>query len=426
MHQLHSTQQKIQKSKAVLVGIVRHGFSRMDIDESLEELALLADTAGAEDVGRVIQERGAPDPATFVGSGKVKEIAALASEHQADIVIFDDELSPAQMRNLEHKIEKRILDRSALILDIFALRAKTKEAQTQVELAQLEYLYPRLTRMWTHLERQEGAIGTRGPGETQLETDRRIIKTRISKLKKDLIKIENQRSLRRKSRDNVFKIALVGYTNAGKSSLMNSLTGSDVFVENRLFATLDATIRSFDIEENRKALLIDTVGFIRKLPHHLVASFRSTLEESIEADLLLHVVDVNHANFEEHIGTVQQVLRDLDSEQKPVILVFNKVDLLEDRNMLARLKDRYGAVSFISATQGIGLERLRQEIIRLFRESETESTVAIPVHATREIALVHELGRILEKTFEEDQIIIRFRARPEFASRIQTALEGLK
>jgi GTPase len=409
--------------KAVLVGVVLPGMRREQEEVSLDELALLADTAGAVVTGRVVQERRSPDPATFVGKGKVHEIERLAEEKGAGLVLFDEDLSPAQLRNLEKQIQKRIVDRSTLILDIFTRRARSREAKTQVELAQLEYMLPRLTRQWSHLERQEGAIGTRGPGETQLETDRRAVRKKIDLLKKELKQIELQRSVRRKGRQNCKKVALVGYTNAGKSSLMNALADSDAAVEDRLFATLDASIRAFLLPGREKALLIDTVGFIRKLPHHLVASFRSTLEETADADLLLHVVDVSGSGYLDHIGVVQQVLKELGMDLKPVILVFNKVDILEDRRIIPDLRQRFSGSLFVSALKGIGLSSLKQEILSRLTADETEEEVRIPISKTREIAEVYKLAKVLALSYENDEAVIRFRTTTRNAGRIRELME---
>ena len=269
------------------------GQLRREVEEFLDELALLADTAGAQISARFVQERKQIEPTYFIGKGKIKELAELAKKLHADIIIFDDDLTPAQLRNIENYTRIKVIDRTSLILDIFARRAKTRAAKTQVELAQLQYLLPRLTRRWTHLSRQEGGIGIRGPGETQLETDRRMIQKRIGTLAGELEKIQKQRDTRRKARKGLFKVALVGYTNTGKSTLLNTLTEANVLTENRLFVTLDSTIRAFELDSHAKILLIDTVGFIRKLPHHLIASFRSTLEEATTSDLLLHVVDIS-------------------------------------------------------------------------------------------------------------------------------------
>jgi GTP-binding protein HflX len=313
------------REKAILIGIIYPGHEEGEVEEYLEELAFLTETAGAVTVKRFIQKVNAPNPKTFVGSGKIEEIAAFVEENGIDIAIFDDELSPSQLRNIEKDLGCRILDRTNLILDIFARRARTSYARTQVELAQYQYLLPRLTRMWTHLERQRGGIGMRGPGETEIETDRRIIRDKISLLKEQLKKIDVQMSMQRKNRGKMIRVALVGYTNVGKSTIMNLLSKSDVFAENKLFATLDTTVRKV-VLGNLPFLLSDTVGFIRKLPHDLVESFKSTLDEVRESDLLIHIVDISHKGFEEQISVVNETLGELGASDKPSILVFNKTD----------------------------------------------------------------------------------------------------
>jgi GTPase len=407
------------RDRAILVGVVMPGMRRVQTLEHLDELAQLADTAGAEVVGREIQEIRTMNPAFLIGKGKVAQIARSADDLGATVVLFDEDLSPAQAKNLEKEIKRRIVDRSGLILDIFARRARTREAQTQVALAQLEYLLPRLTRQWTHLERQEGAIGTRGPGETQLETDRRIVRKKIGLLKDELKQIGLQRGVRRRKREPFQKIALVGYTNAGKSSLLNALAGSDTFVENRLFATLDATIRTFHLTKQEQVLIIDTVGFIRKLPAHLVASFRSTLEETVEADLLLHVVDAAHPGREDHVGTVLQVLRELGIESKPSIMVFNKIDLLEDRAAMDVLGTQFPDAVFVSALRGMGIESLRRALADRFEAQKETLELRIPAARSDRIASVHELAEILEKKYEDDTVRIRCRAYPDNAARIR-------
>jgi len=314
-----------QQERAILVGILYPKQEESEVKEYLEELAFLTETAGAEPVKSFIQKLDTPNPRTFVGAGKIEEIAAFVEENKIDIAIFDDELSPSQLRNIEKELGCRILDRTNLILDIFAGRAHTSYARTQVELAQYQYLLPRLTRMWTHLERQRGGIGLRGPGETEIETDRRIIRDKISRLKEQLKKIDVQMSMQRKNRGKMVRVALVGYTNVGKSTIMNLLSKSDVFAENKLFATLDTTVRKVVIG-NLPFLLSDTVGFIRKLPHDLVESFKSTLDEVRESDLLVHIVDISHSGFEEQIKVVNETLRELTVSDKPSIMVFNKID----------------------------------------------------------------------------------------------------
>ena len=343
------------------------------LERSLEELALLADTAGAKVMGRLAQRRGAVHPATFIGKGKLDELKAMAEEHDADLVVFDDDLSPAQMRNLEKALDRKVIDRSELILDIFAKRARTRESRLQVELAQLEYTLPRLTGMWKHLERQAGGIGTRGPGETQLETDRRLVRERIARLKNELDGVEREREIQRRRRRREFRAALVGYTNAGKSTLFNALTRSDVFVEDRLFATLDATTRQMVSPRRENALLTDTVGFIRKLPHHLVASFHSTLVEAIEADLLLHVVDAADPSFREHITAVEGVLSDILVTPRETRLVFNKVDAITDEDLLAALRAEFPGALLVSAKRGEGLEELRSFVWASASEMERDA-----------------------------------------------------
>lgn len=316
---------EIYEEKAVLVGVITQVQSEEKAREYLDELAFLAETAGASPEKLFFQRMDFPNPKTYVGPGKLIEIKNFVDENEIGVVIFDDELSPKQLRNIEAELKVLILDRTTLILDIFAKRAQTASAKTQVELAQCQYMLPRLTRLWTHLERQKGGIGMRGPGETQIETDRRIILNKISLLKQNLKEIDQQMATQRKNRGKMVRVALVGYTNVGKSTLMNLISKSDIFAENKLFATLDTTVRKVIIE-NLPFLLSDTVGFIRKLPHHLVQSFKSTLDEVREADLLVHVVDVSHPNFEEQLEVVNQTLKEIDPQEKPMILVFNKID----------------------------------------------------------------------------------------------------
>ncbi|EJF10931.1 GTPase HflX, partial [Pontibacter sp. BAB1700] len=316
---------------AVLVAVPGYKQTDEQTNEYLDELAFLTETAGAVAMKRFVQKLDKPDTRTFVGSGKLEEIQAYVKEHNIDMVIFDDDLSPSQVRNIERELQVKIVDRSLLILDIFALRAKTAQAHTQVELAQYQYLLPRLTNLWTHLSKQKGGIGMKGPGETEIETDRRIVRDKISLLRDRLEKFEKQNFEQRKSRAGMVRVALVGYTNVGKSTLMNLLSKSDVFAENKLFATVDATVRKV-VLDNIPFLLSDTVGFIRKLPTKLIEAFKSTLDEIREADLLVHVVDVSHPSFEDHIAVVNDTLLDIKSADKPVLLVFNKIDqYLEQR-----------------------------------------------------------------------------------------------
>jgi len=346
------TIRQAETEKTILVGLITNNQPENKANEYLDELAFLAETAGAVPVKTFLQKLDFPNPKTFVGTGKLDEIRVYVEENEIGMAIFDDELSSKQVKNLESELKIKILDRTNLILDIFAKRAQTAHAKTQVELAQYKYLLPRLTRMWTHLERQRGGIGMRGPGETQIETDRRIILDKISYLKEELRQIDKQKSTQRKNRGKMVRVALVGYTNVGKSTLMNVLSKSDVFAENKLFATLDTTVRKVIID-NLPFLLTDTVGFIRKLPHDLVESFKSTLDEVREADLLLHVVDISHVGFEEQIDVVKNTLSELGAEDKPSILIFNKIDAY---NFVEKEADDLTPLS----KENITLEELKQ------------------------------------------------------------------
>jgi GTP-binding protein HflX len=408
-----------EKETAIVVGIVRPGQDREVVNEYLDELELLAETAGAQVVERVIQERQRLDPAYMLGRGKVEELATMAKYLDADLIIFDDDLSPAQVKNIESLCKNKILDRSGLILDIFAKNARTREARTQVELAQLNYMLPRLTRQWTHLSRQVGGIGVRGPGETQLEVDRRLIRKRIRVLENELEKIGKQRSNRRKQRDDVFKAALVGYTNVGKSTILNAVTNADVTVENRLFATLDSTIRGLELSDHRRVLLIDTVGFIRKLPHHLVASFKSTLEEAAKADMLLHVIDVTSPTFREQMHTVDSVLKDLHIENKPILKVFNKIDKLHDRTLLSELKAAEQPCVFISASRGIFINEMLEKI-RDFVEQEVRSmTVTVPIQASKLLAQLHQIADILNIEYVDSKAVVNLKTNADNIQRIE-------
>lgn len=417
LNKLHSTKQV--KERALLVGI-SHPYDKVAVDDFVEELALLADTAGVEVVATATQNLKHIDPSTYIGKGKVQEIAEKVFEENIQVVIFDDDLSPAQTKNIEKAVKCKTIDRSALILDIFAKRARSSESKTQVELAQLEYLLPRLTRQWTHLERQAGGgVFTKGPGETQLETDRRLIGNRIAVLKEELKKIEKQRKTQRGSRHDLFQVALVGYTNAGKSTLLNALSDADVFVEDRLFATLDATVRRVLLDNDYPCLMSDTVGFIRKLPHHLVASFRSTLEEVREADILLHVVDVSNHQFHEQMETVNQVLKELDATNEATIIVFNKVDAVTDEHLLSGLKKEYKDALFISAQRKIGLDKLKQAIIKQINSDYVIKTISVDNADGKLFSMIHYLGEILDTKHKTKKTTIRFRARKQDAQKIE-------
>ncbi len=359
-----------EAEKTVLVGLVMKGQSREETEEYLEELAFLVRTAGGEVRKRFIQRLDRPNPKTFVGKGKLEEIKSYVIENQIDTIVFDDELSPSQQANLEKELQVKILDRTRLILDIFAMRARTAHARTQVELAQYQYLLPRLKGMWTHLERQRGGIGMRGPGEREIETDRRIVNKRISDLKKKLAKIDKQKRTQRGNRGKLVRVALVGYTNVGKSTLMNAMAKAGVFAEDKLFATLDTKVDKIQIG-NLSFLVSDTVGFIRKLPTELVESFKSTLDEIRESDILLHIVDASYPAFEEHISAVNETLSDLQAADKKRILVFNKIDKLSPED-LRGLKKRYRLsdvpVVFISALHKEGFDELRKILYRSVRD----------------------------------------------------------
>jgi GTP-binding protein HflX len=417
---------KEKRERAIVVGVATRDTTKQQEEEYLEELVLLADTAGADVLHRILQVKDRFDSAFYIGKGKVEQLAQLCKDDDITLVIFDDDLSPAQVRNLEEAIERKILDRSGLILDIFASRAKTNEAMTQVELAQLNYLLPRLTRMWTHLSKQYGGIGTKGPGETQIETDRRIIREKISSLKEKLQKIATQRTTQRKGRKEFYNISLVGYTNVGKSTLLNTLSDSKVFVENRLFATLDPTTRLVALDSSTSAMFTDTVGFIRKLPHHLVASFKSTLEEVVEADILLHVIDLSHPQMEEQIEVVKSTIADLGAANKTVIYVFNKVDAIEDRSVIKNLQSKYEPSVFISAHRGINILGLKDLLISMIHSSFTEMTFTVTNSDYKTISLLHDLAEITEQRYDENDIIITARVSDKTKERVEKLLDTLK
>jgi GTPase len=402
---------------------IKSSRARHQLGEHLEELAELADTAGATVVGEVTQMLDRPHPGTYLGKGKIEELRLAIDDKQATVIIFDDELSPAQGRNVETALNTRVVDRAELILDIFATRARTSEAKMQVELAQLEYTLPRLTRMWTHLEKFRGGIGMRGPGETQLETDRRLINNRIKLLKERLIDVTRARVVQRSSRKGEFRVSLVGYTNAGKSSVLRALAGdSQVFVEDRLFATLDPLTREVKLGEHQKALVTDTVGFIRKLPHHLVASFRATLEEVNESDLLLHVIDASRATWEDHVHVVDSVLSELGVTDKPVLHVFNKIDALEHDELLAmqeRVRDKYPDSIFVSALAEGGLEPLMRALVTRVREMRPVSEVRIPAGDGRLLAELHREGEVIDQRSEDSVLVLHVRATEALIGRLR-------
>jgi len=396
--------------------------AKQQLSEHLAELAELTDTAGAVVVGEVTQFLERPNPGTYLGKGKLEELGEAIAREQATLLVFDDELTPAQARNIEEITGRRVMDRAELILDIFATRARTSEARMQVELAQLEYMLPRLTRMWTHLEKFRGGIGMRGPGETQLETDRRLIGNRIRVLRDRLADVQKSRVVQRHGRRDTFSAALVGYTNVGKSSILRALAAdANIFVENRLFATLDPLTRSVDLGDGRRVLLSDTVGFIRKLPHHLVASFRATLEEVREADLLLHILDASHPMWEEQRRVVDGVLAELGVQEKPALNVFNKIDKLPAAE-LAALQDRLRPVMpnvvFVSATAEDGLEPLRRALLAAERKERPVSCVRLPLSDGKLLADLHQHGEVLDQRAVGDEWVITARLDPATAGRL--------
>jgi GTP-binding protein HflX len=408
-----------ERETALLVGVARPGLTSYDMQEALGELEHLAVTAGARVIGRLTQSLSEIDPATFIGEGKVQELAGMAKAKEADIVIFDGELTPGQVQNIEKEVGCKLLDRTGLILDIFASRAQTAAAKTQVELAQLDYIRSRLTRRWT-----------------QIETDRRLIDTRMAKLRRELDEIDQQRQTQRKGRTGTTRVSVVGYTNAGKSTLMNALAGADVLAEDRLFATLDATTRQVQLDTNKDVLLSDTVGFIRKLPHALVESFKSTLDETRESDALLHVVDVTHRSFEDHMRVVRKTLGEMGAKDKPTLVAFNKIDALKDQGLIGALKKRYPNAVFVSALRGIGLSRLEERLLEVVEQHFVERRVCVPVTAQPVISFIHDVADVREEDYlyaqngradAEPQAAarMRFRLAPRHDARLQSQLEEL-
>jgi GTP-binding protein HflX len=414
----------------LLIGAPRKRTSaRHHVDEHLEELEQLADTAGAVVVGSLTQQIDRPNPATYLGKGKIDELAALIGEKDASLIIFDDELTPAQGKNIEDATGRRVMDRAELILDIFATRARSSEAKMQVELAQLEYMLPRLTRMWTHLEKFRGGIGMRGPGETQLETDRRLINHRIKLLTERLGDVTRAREIQRQGRRGAFRASLVGYTNAGKSSILRGLSGArDVFVEDRLFATLDPLTRDVELGENNHVMLTDTVGFIRKLPHHLVASFRATLDEVRDADVLLHVIDASHPQWEDQRLVVNGVLDELGVHDKPVLHVFNKIDRLSAELLLPleeRITNLLPNSVFVSTITDGALEPLRRALLVKTRALRPIMEIRLGAGEGRLLAEIHRLGEVVDQKTDGDQLVLRARVDEALAGRLRRAGAGV-
>ena len=411
--------------RVFLIGAELQRGGAVDARESLDELAELANTAGAEIVGDGLQKLARPHAATFIGKGKAAEFAEQCRNGFVDTVLFDDELSPAQTRNLERIFDCKVLDRTALILDIFAQRAQTREGKMQIEMAQLQHILPRLTRFWTHLSRQKGGIGMRGDGETQLEVDRRRILERISRLRRELEEVKKHRSTQRRGRQRSQwpLVSIVGYTNAGKSTLLNALTGSDVLTEDKLFATLDPTTRRVRLPTNQNALLSDTVGFIRKLPHQLVDSFKATLEEVVVADLLVHVVDSSNSGAAEQIEAVNEVLKEIDAGDKPMLMVFNKTDLISDQNgKLHWLREFEHAVA-VSAKKKEGLDELMSELGIMLRPIRSYLQLAIPQGAGQAIARLRAVGQIDEEYYEGDLVHLKARISPHLRNEFERYVE---
>jgi GTP-binding protein HflX len=414
---------KAPVERAILVGAPRKGSNaKHQMDEHLQELERLVDTAGGLVVGEVTQQIDKPNPATYLGKGKVEELRMVIDDKNASLIVFDDELSPSQGKNIEDATGQRVMDRAELILDIFATRARSSEAKMQVELAQLQYMLPRLMRMWAHLEKFRGGIGVRGPGETQLETDRRLINQRIKLLKNRLDDVQTSRTVQRSGRRDAFRASLVGYTNAGKSSILRSIGNApEVFVEDRLFATLDPLTREIDLGENSKVLLTDTVGFIRKLPHNLVASFRATLEEVNEADLLLHVIDASHPVWEEQRDVVESVLAELGAEEKPVLYVFSKIDALPPTQLEAmeeRIANLVPNSVFVSSVTEGGLEPLRHALLVAMREGTQIAEIRLPAEDGKLLADIYRNGSVLSQRTDDGQIVLRARLDEQLAGRI--------
>ena len=415
---------EILNERTIIIGVIKPGDTDETINEHLDELELLAQTASAEVVGRITQKISKVNSATFIGKGKADQIIAQAKELEVKLIIFDDELSPGQIKNYHNLSDKiKVLDRSGLILDIFRKHARTKEATTQVDLAYLEYLLPRLTRQWTHLERQMGGIGTRaGMGETQIEVDRRLIRTRITRLKKDLAKIEKERNTQSMRRQSEFRVSLVGYTNAGKSTLFKAITGTDVYIKDQLFATLDTTIRKLDLDSSHEILLSDTVGFIRKLPHNLVASFKSTLKEVLEADLILMVLDISSPQIKEHVNTIVDVLKEMGANEIPIIQVLNKVDLISDGTMIEKLQRSFPGSITISAQNHLRLSDIKRRVIKMMDSNYKTVDLEFSYDDGKIISQVQQGVEVLEREYEEKSVRLKIRGSQSRISQIMASI----
>lgn len=411
--------------RAILIGLEQKGVSKWDLRDSMEELAELAHSAGAEVVDTVTQKLQKPTAPYYIGKGKAESIKDSIQDRQVTSVIFDDELSPAQGRNLETLLARKVLDRTQLILDIFAQRARSREGRLQIELAQLQYLLPRLTRMWHHLSRQTGGIGTRGPGETQLEVDRRRVQERIARLERELESVRKTRAVQRQGRKrHQWPVAaVVGYTNAGKSTLLNLLTGADVVAADKLFATLDPTTRSFSLPNKQRVLLTDTVGFLRKLPHTLIESFKATLEEVGEADLLIHVVDLSHPRVDEQMEAVDKVIKELDAFGKQTLIVFNKIDNLENRELAETYVSRFPQSVAISARTGEGVSKLVSALQKALSSWRLRSQFRLPAKESALIAEIHRVGHVLELRYEDEDALIIAHVPPHLEAKLSPFAE---
>jgi len=414
------TRPKRNHERAILIGLEQEGVSKWDLRDSMEELAELANSAGAEVVDTITQKLQKPTAPYYIGKGKAELIKDSLQDREVTSVIFNDELSPAQGRNLENLLARKVLDRTQLILDIFAQRARSREGRLQIELAQLQYLLPRLTGMWEHLSRQTGGIGMRGPGETQLEVDRRRVQERIARLERELESVRKTRAVQRQGRKrHQWPVAsVVGYTNAGKSTLLNLLTGADVVAENRLFATLDPTTRSFTLPNKQRVLLTDTVGFLRKLPHTLIESFKATLEEVSEADLLIHVVDLSHARVDEQMEAVDKVTKELDAYGKQTLIVFNKIDNLADRELAETYVKRFSGSVAISARTGEGVNKLVQALQEALSSWRLRLHFRIPTKESALLAEIHRVGHVLELKYEGDDAVIVAHVPPHLEAKL--------
>ena len=421
-HQIPQSTKKTTTLKALLVGVEITGSG--SLGHSLDELDGLARTAHYQPVGTFTQRLATINSKTFIGKGKVDELVTAVKHHQADAVIFDETLTPAQTRNLENIMKCGIVDRPWIILEIFKDHARTREAKTQVELARLQYALPRLTKMWTHLSRQRGGIGMRDVGETQIQLDRRVIRDNIARLNKKLKRIHRERQTQRKARQSAYQVSLVGYTNVGKSTLMNCLTGTDTLVEDKLFATLDSTVRKVKKNFPYPILLADTVGLIDKLPHDLVASFKSTLDEIRNANLLLHVVDISHPNFKEQLRVAEELLREMGAEELPMVLVFNKIDRMAEDNTLGHMKRQYPEAVFVSCQQGLGMDDLREAIVREYEANLLPYRVELKYPQNNLIQNIRKYALIIKEDYQKNSVTLDLRVWPQNKSKFMEVLNG--